>query len=335
VTEEEARRLAPGLYRIRWLGNPRLDAAALARGNALDPGLAYSIASVGIRADGSRWIAPCDWTRQSTPGDDVWPSIVSIDPILESTGSGRPLKQALSHGERTLSARRALDVLMARLGVACDQTHEAFENPLKAGAIAAQWIEHELAPALAAYQDFAAIGTLWICPTCLDGEYLTQIHAERTYSVKFSCGHAILVHPVQPRRGPPNPTPRVVPLNSGNSVVPPGETVQVVAVAWPRSPVAIDRLVIANAERWTVLDLQIGGVQQLDLPSGELDGIAFARDRAESFIAFGILRPRDEIAIVARYNGFGDGSQTGEVFSASLVVAGETVELDTAPQPDA
>lgn len=67
MTQEEAKKLSHGLYRISWK-----------EGGA-------SLAAVGSLYDGTRWFAPTNWTNQSTEGiaSTSWRMVDYVELIKE------------------------------------------------------------------------------------------------------------------------------------------------------------------------------------------------------------------------------------------------------------
>lgn len=73
MVTKDLSKLAPGLYRIYWKEDDRT-----------------SLASIGILHDGTRWLAPCNWSSQEAGGiarSDYWDQIEQVELIVEDTGN--------------------------------------------------------------------------------------------------------------------------------------------------------------------------------------------------------------------------------------------------------
>lgn len=69
MTTEEVKELRAGLYKIFWK-------------DADDH--PYSLAAVGVLYDGSKWLAPCNWTSKSAAGiasSSHWDAIEMVELI--------------------------------------------------------------------------------------------------------------------------------------------------------------------------------------------------------------------------------------------------------------
>lgn len=67
MTNQQARKLLPGIYRIYWKGG----------GN--------SIAAVGVLHSGNRWFAPTNWTSPAPPGiaSGNWKMVDDVESFVQ------------------------------------------------------------------------------------------------------------------------------------------------------------------------------------------------------------------------------------------------------------